>query len=153
MTTTFDYIEGHEAYISDMAFVLFELDRDFFPTPWSLDSWKNLFVDHDRLLVLIKNNEEVMGFCLFDKMPEDSFAHLLKIIIHPKFRNKGFSKTLLKEALSHLEISGITQFFLEVEESNLSAQKLYLSQGFKVIHRKKDFYGENRAALIMTKNN
>ncbi len=153
MTTTFDYIEGHEAYKSDMAFVLYELDRDFFPTPWSLDSWKNLFHEHDRLLVTIKNDDEVIGFCLFDKMPEDSFAHLLKIVIHPKFRNQGLSKRLLSASLSHLEMNGITQFFLEVEESNLPAQKLYLTLGFKNIHRKKDFYGENRAALIMTKFN
>lgn len=152
MSHTFKLIEGQKTYTSDLAFVLFELDRLHFPTPWSLDSWNNLFLDHDRLLVLIKNEEEVIGFCLFDKVVADSFAHLLKIVIHPEFRSKGLSKELLSESLLNLQNCGCSQFFLEVEESNLAAQKLYLSLGFKMIHRKKDFYGQNRSALIMTRS-
>lgn len=152
MPYTFEQIEGQSTYSSDLAFVLFELDRLHFPTPWSLESWKNLFQDHDRLLVLIKNQEGVIGFCLFDKVVVDSFAHLLKIVVHPKFRAQGISKIMLDTALLKLQNSGCTQYFLEVEESNLVAQRLYLSLDFKVIHRKKDFYGQNRSALIMTKD-
>lgn len=151
MSINFDFIEGHQAYTSEMAFVLYELDQAFFPTPWSKDSWEKLFNEHERLLVTLKANEITIGFCLFDLNAVDSFAHLLKIVIHPELRNKGYSKKLLNEALLNLEKKGFTQFFLEVEESNLAAQKLYKSSGFKIIHRKKDFYGENRAALIMTK--
>jgi len=152
MPYKFEAIEGQKTYTSDLAFVLFELDQSHFPTPWSLDSWKNLFQDHDRLLVLIKNKEDAIGFCLFDKVIADSFAHLLKIVIHPKFRAQGHSKMLLDTALVNLQNCGCSQFFLEVEESNLTAQRLYLSLGFKVIHRKKDFYGQNRSALIMTRS-
>lgn len=151
MSPTFKLIEGQKTYTSDLAFVLYELDQKHFPTPWSLDSWKSLFVDHDRLLVIVEIDDEVIGFSLFDRVIEDSFAHLLKIIIHPKYRAQGLSKLLLNESIFSLEKNGCTHYFLEVEESNLSAQKLYLSCGFKVIHRKKDFYGQDRSALIMTR--
>lgn len=134
-----------------MAFVLFELDHSFFPTPWSLDSWQKMFLDHERLLVVALINEQVIGFCLFEKSTGDSFAHLLKILIHPQFQNQGISKKLLVISLNDLELDGCHQFFLEVEETNLAAQKLYSRLGFQKIHRKKDFYGENRAAVIMTK--
>jgi ribosomal-protein-alanine N-acetyltransferase len=144
-------IEGHQALTSEMAFVLFELDRQYFPTPWDLNSWTNLFIDHERLLIVLKARKTVIGFCLFDKSVTDSFAHLLKILIHPQFRNTGLSKKLLSEALINLETAGCSQFFLEVEEDNYFAQKLYSAAGFQTIHRKKDFYGTNRSAII-TKN-
>lgn len=152
MPDSFILIEGHKTFESVMAFALFELDRDLFPTPWSLDSWENLFLKQDRLLVLIKKKDKIAGFCLFDKNAIDAFAHLLKIVIHPDYRGIGLSKLLLNTAITHLEKNGFSQFFLEVEESNEAAQRLYLGAGFKAIHRKKDFYGEKRAAIIMTRN-
>ncbi|MBC7539369.1 MAG: GNAT family N-acetyltransferase [Bacteriovorax sp.] len=146
-------IEGHQTLTSEMAFVLSELDRQYFPTPWDLESWTHLFFGHDRLLIALKVDKEVIGFCLFDKSAADSFAHLLKILINPEYRNKGLSKKLLRAALINLETAGCSQFFLEVEEDNHAAQKLYSSAGFQIIHRKKDFYGTNRSALIMIKAN
>jgi len=152
MTYTFKVIEGQEAYSSDLAFHLYELDRQYFPTPWSLEAWDKLFSNHVPLLILMVSGEEVIGHCLFETQKLDQFAHLVKILIHPRFRRMGLSKLLIKTALSHLSNQGFCDFFLEVEESNLPAQKLYLNVGFRVLHRKKDFYGQGRSALIMTKN-
>lgn len=146
----FIIIEGHQTLTSEMAFVLSDLDRQYFPTPWSLVSWQNLFFEHDRLLVVIKSDSLIIGLCLFDKSHADSFAHLLKILLDPQYRNFGLSKELLKVSMRILEKAGYTQFFLEVEENNMSAKRLYLATGFKVIHFKKDFYGANRNAYIMT---
>jgi ribosomal-protein-alanine N-acetyltransferase len=148
----FTSISGHQTLASEMAFVLSELDRQFFPTPWALDAWQNLFLEHDRLLILVEMNETAVGFCLFDKSVGDSFAHLLKILIHPQHREAGLAKVLLDAALTNLKLAGCSQFFLEVEETNLSAIRLYEAHGFQSIHKKKDFYGANRSALIMTKS-
>lgn len=95
-------------------------------------------------------HHEIIGFVLFDLSYADSFAHLLKILVHPEFREKGLARQLLEKSLLGLKNEGLHHFFLEVEEDNHAAQKLYQSCGFKVIHRKKDFYGNGRAALIMT---
>jgi len=103
------------------------------------------------LLVILRLEQSVVGFCLFNKSVADSFAHLLKILIIPECRGQGLAQKLLINALGQLQNEGCTQYFLEVEEDNFAAQKLYSSLGFKSIHRKKDFYGANRAALIMTK--
>ena len=132
---------------------LSELDHLHFPTPWTLDSWAKLFIEHDRLLVILKLQNSCIGFCLFEKSTKDSFGHLQKILIHPKYRMQGYSHKLLKMAQAKLEVYGCSELFLEVEESNYAAQRLYLGEGFKIIHRKKDFYGADRSALIMTKAN
>jgi len=133
-----------------MAFVLSELDHQFFPTPWTLEAWRSIH-EQDRLLVILMSEKSVFGFCLFNQSVADSFAHLLKVLIIPDARGRGFAKILLLNALSQLQNEGFNHFFLEVEEDNYVAQKLYISMGFKSIHRKKDFYGSNRSALIMTK--
>jgi ribosomal-protein-alanine N-acetyltransferase len=145
------HIGGHAAYKSDMALALFNLDQSFFPTPWALSSWQNLFGEGaEKNLFVVYEEETLIGFSLFDVASADSFAHLLKILINPEYRGKGTSKLLLADAVEFLKCEGITHFFLEVEAENYAAQKLYLSQGFIVIHRKKDFYGNGRDALIMT---
>jgi ribosomal-protein-alanine N-acetyltransferase len=82
----------------------------------------------------------------------DSFCHLLKIVIIPDYRKRGLGKILLENSLNQLQLIGCTQFFLEVEETNTAARDLYLSFDFKIIHRKKDFYGTGRMALIMFKS-
>lgn len=143
-------IKGHQLLSSEMAFVLSELDHQFFPTPWSLQDWRVIH-EQDTLLMILRSEELVVGFCLFNRSVADSFAHLLKILIIPECRSKGLAKKLLINALGQLQNEGFTNFFLEVEEDNYAAQKLYSSLGFKSIHRKKDFYGVNRSALIMTK--
>lgn len=133
-----------------MAVVLFSLDQQFFPTPWTLRDWEQT-AEQDYLLSLIESQNEILGFCLFQKSVGDSFAHLLKIVIRNDDRKKGLGRKLLEESLAQLVKLGCTQMFLEVEENNFAAQKLYLSMGFKTIHRKSDFYGNGRAALIMTR--
>ena len=150
---SFLIIEDHQTFSSEMVYELSELDRLYFPTPWTFDSWANLFDEHERLLVILKYQNFTIGFCLFDKSVEDSFAHLLKILIDPKYRMQGYSKKILKMALNNLEVCGCSKLFLEVEEDNRAAQSLYLGLGFQIIHRKKDFYGADRSALIMTKAN
>jgi ribosomal-protein-alanine N-acetyltransferase len=152
MPNAFTFISGHEAYPSSMVRKLIELDQNFFPTPWTKDSWSNLFLEHDRLLVIMTFEDQVIGFCLLDLAVADSFGHLLKILITPHFRGRGLATELLKSTIDYLAKQNIGQLYLEVEASNFAAQKTYSSQGFKSIHLKKDFYGQGRDAIIMTKN-
>lgn len=150
MSLHFKRIEGHDAYPSAMAFALYELDRKFFPTPWTQEDWMSVLHGRERFLSVILDHQEVIGFSLFDLSSADSFAHLLKILIHPERRSQGLGAQLLRFDLNHLKTQGITHYFLEVEEDNHAAQKLYQTCGFKKIHQKKDFYGRGRHALIMT---
>lgn len=147
----FKTIEGHQTLTSEMAFVLYELDVQHFPTPWTERDWREL-QNEDRLLIVLEMDKTIVGFCLFDKSPEDAFAHLLKIVVIPEKQGRGLGKQLLEIARLRLVELRCTKFFLEVEHDNVAAQNLYLSCGFEVIHQKKDFYGEGRSALIMTRD-
>jgi ribosomal-protein-alanine N-acetyltransferase len=153
MPLPFTVIEGQDVLSASLAYTLYNLDQQFFPTPWDLNSWENLFEGQERLLVIIHDEQmEVVGFCLFEVSFADYFAHLLKILIIPVKRKNGFSSLLLDFALVTLVNTGYSRFFLEVVADNYAAQRLYHSKGFKIIHQKKNFYGEGRDALIMTKS-
>lgn len=151
MAQHFIIIDNASDLTSEALSFLKDLDGRFFPTPWSPESWeKTFFEGASRFIVLLKNDGELVGFTLFDENAADSFAHLLKILIDPKVRTSGFGRALLNEAIEILKRRGVKTFFLEVEEHNDSAIRLYEKVGFKVIHKKKQFYSNGASALIMT---
>jgi ribosomal-protein-alanine N-acetyltransferase len=128
-----------------------KLDQNFFPTPWTQESWDGLFIEKERhFLTLGLEEKDLLGFSLFETFVADSFAHLLKIIVDPEKRVKGVGKEILSFSINELKRLGIKNFFLEVEEKNHAAIALYEHFGFKVIHHKKHFYSNGENALIMT---
>jgi len=58
--------------------------------------------------------------------------HMHHFGIHPKFQNKGFGKTLLKNCLEFAKEKGY-QIKLEVHKDNLSAINLYTNAGFNFL--------------------
>ncbi len=134
---------------------LYRLDKLYFPVPWSDAAWESFFKNHNDYLIVLSfenlgQSQTINGFALWQNSNADSFSHLLKIIVDPQKRKEGAGEALLKSSISHLHQLGVKNFFLEVEENNLNAFRLYLKMGFKVIHKKPHFYSNGEAALIMT---
>jgi ribosomal-protein-alanine N-acetyltransferase len=138
--------------ISGPLFVeLIDLDKILFPNPWSEKGWEDFLKNTDEFLIsTMFNARELVGFAMFARNNADSFAHLLKIIIHNNHRGQGLGKELLSGSINYLQQNKIGQYFLEVECTNESAIKLYTSLGFSIIHKKRHFYGVHRDAYIMT---
>jgi len=129
-----------------------DLDLNFFPNPWTSKDWENLFTGpQDRLLIAAFEEGSIVGFSLFDFSRADSFSHLLKILVHPNKRGKGFGDDLINFSLKTLKAWEIETVFLEVEENNVGAQALYEKCGFKKIHLKKHFYSNGGNAWVMTR--
>ncbi|MDQ2712589.1 MAG: ribosomal protein S18-alanine N-acetyltransferase [Acidobacteriota bacterium] len=62
-------------------------------------------------------------------------SEILNLAVAPAFRRLGIATALLRSTLLHSLI-----YFLEVRESNVPAQALYLKLGFKEIGRRKAYY-------------
>lgn len=150
MTTNFDFITSPELISGDFFLELHQLDQAYFPTPWSIEAFKNFTASYQFLLVIIKSEQKTLGYSLFDVLDADSFAHLLKILIISELRGQNFGEQLFNESLMYLQNRGIKKFFLEVESSNLAAIKIYKKKGLKKVHLNKNFYGPGRHADIMT---
>jgi len=106
------------------------------------------FQDHD--CIVLEYQERVVGFVVTQQIYGGANASLpefevLNIAVLPEYRRLGFACALLKEALSRPGV-----FFLEVRESNDSAQSLYRKLGFREVARRQNYYQDpNESAIVM----
>ena len=70
-------------------------------------------------------------------------ADILSFIIKDKYRRKGFGTILFGKFISTLKSKGVKQFFLEVSEKNIVAQKFYNRFGLIKIGSRKNYYKTN----------
>lgn len=91
------------------------------------------------------------GFILSRKAADE--AEILCIVVGPHRRHSGLGRALLAGHLARLAATGIRRVFLEVEEENRPAQRLYGHFGFAEIGRRKGYYpkpdGTRAAAIAM----
>ncbi len=90
-----------------------------------------------------------IGFALFGKVDGDDTAHLFKICLTPERRGSGEAKRFWEEILLKLKSYKVAKVFLEVEESNLTAQGFYRKVGFNSLRISKGFYSDGENAVIM----
>ena len=70
-------------------------------------------------------------------------ADILSFIIKDKYRRQGFGTILFVKFVSSLKSKGVKEFFLEVSEQNIIAQKFYNRFGFIKIGIRKSYYKTN----------
>ena len=82
-------------------------------------------------------------------------ADIITVAVLPQFRRKGFARALITEAMKNMVKNGCKQLFLDVEDGNSTALKLYENFGFTHINRRKQYYrqkdGSFTDALVMRK--
>jgi [ribosomal protein S18]-alanine N-acetyltransferase len=83
-------------------------------------------------------------------------AEILSIAVDAGYRGRGLSRNLLLTHLGHLAGRGVRSVFLEVEENNQPARRLYQRAGFTVAGRRERYYrqgnGEQLNALLMRRD-
>jgi ribosomal-protein-alanine N-acetyltransferase len=83
-------------------------------------------------------------------------AEILSIAIEARLRGQGLSRNLLLTHLGHLAGRGVRTIFLEVEENNRPARRLYERAGFVAVGRRERYYrqagGEQLNALLMRRD-
>ena len=77
-------------------------------------------------------------------------GQITNIATHPDYRRQGFGRAVVESLIKYAKMNGLDSISLEVRESNRAAIDLYLSLGFKVEGKRKDFYTKpTENALIM----
>ena len=122
-------------------------------TPWS----RGMFIEEMRnafsFCFVIKREDGpkqgLIGFICFRNMSEES--ELLKICVHPDYRQLGVGKNLMKFYIDFSRERGTKTFYLEVFSSNHSAIHLYQSFSYQSSGIRKKFYQGKFDALLMTK--
>lgn len=107
-----------------------------------------------RIYVACDARRRIAGFILVRVAGDE--AELLTIAVDPRWRGKGVGLALLRAALEDLRYTSARRMFLEVDEQNTAARKLYAREGFVAVGSRKGYYarpdGTAATALVLSRD-
>jgi ribosomal-protein-alanine N-acetyltransferase len=121
---------------------------------WGEGEFESMLAERNTLVHRLKCGRRVAGF-IVSRIGADE-AEILSVAIDPGYRGRGLSRDLLLTHLGHLAGRGVRTVFLEVEENNQPARRLYHRTGFATVGRRERYYqqpgGEQLNALLMRRD-
>jgi ribosomal-protein-alanine N-acetyltransferase len=136
------------------ATALAELHGASFHRGWGEGEFEAMLTERNTLVHRLRVGRRIIGFAV-SRMAADE-AEILSIAVAANQRGRGLSRNLLLTHLGHLAGRGVRKVFLEVEENNQPARRLYEWAGFAVAGRRERYYreanGEQLNALLMRRD-
>lgn len=133
---------------------LAQLHGESFHRGWGEGEFEGMLTERNTLVHRLRIGRKIVGFAV-SRLAADE-AELLSIAVADSHRGRGLSRNLLLTHLGHLAGRGVRTVFLEVEENNLPARRLYDRAGFAVVGRRERYYqqagGEQLNALVMRRD-
>ena len=133
---------------------LAQLHGASFHRGWGEGEFEAMLSERNTLVHRLRLGRRVIGFAV-SRMAADE-AEILSIAVDAGHRGRGLSRNLLLIHLGHLAGHGVRSIFLEVEENNAPARRLYERTGFTVVGRRERYYkqpdGEQWNALLMRRD-
>ena len=133
---------------SDLA-AIHAIELASFADPWALTGFRDM-IEHSRARVeaAIDREGTLIGYAVAWYVADE--AEIANVAVAPAMRKRGIGTKLLDRILEAAATLGARTVFLEVRESNLAAQRLYVSRAFAVAGRRKLYYRRpDEDALIM----
>jgi ribosomal-protein-alanine N-acetyltransferase len=117
-----------------------------FPQPWTRGMFeREIGLPISRFFVSMQGNR-VVGYAGYWFVSDT--ADIVNLAVHPDFRHKGIGRALLDHLQKKMKNHGVKRAQLEVRVSNIAAQKLYGSLGFRANGLRKNYYADEDAVLM-----
>ena len=121
---------------------------------WSEQEFEQLLTDRNVIADQAASGRRPVAFivsrCAVDE------AEILSVAVARSWRGRGLSRRLLDLHLRRLAGLGLRSVFLEVDEDNRPARKLYARAGFREVGRRPGYYVQGRAkpaaALVLRRD-
>ena len=121
---------------------------------WSEQEVEGLLTDRHVIAHRAMVGSAMAGF-IMSRLVEDE-AEILSVAVAGQRRGRGLARNLLNLHLRHLAALGARAVFLEVDEHNAAAIRLYDRAGFHEISRRPNYYqgpgGQAVAALVLRRD-
>ena len=121
-----------------------------FQRGWGEDEFQRLLIDRAVVAHRAMIGRTMVGFIL-SRMAAGE-AEILSVAIAPAWRGRGFARPLLDLHLRRLAGLGVRAVFLEVDEHNEPACRLYRNAGFSEVGVRKGYYQEGASALVLRRD-
>ena len=125
---------------------IYNLDILCFNNHYSLSTIQSDFENDKVIMFVYEKNDKIVGYISIYYFLDE--ANLQKIAVLEKERGKGIATELINYADNFLKKNNINRFYLEVNEHNLIAIKVYEKLGFKRISTRKNYYGNDSAVIF-----
>jgi ribosomal-protein-alanine N-acetyltransferase len=124
------------------------LEARSYPSPWSAALIRGEFEKNVSLRLGLILSGSLLAYS-FNYIVVDEL-HILNVAVAPEWRRRGLGRRLLDVVIRTGTEQGARFATLEVRVSNLVAQQLYESFGFRVTGRRRAYYRNNgEDALVM----
>jgi ribosomal-protein-alanine N-acetyltransferase len=121
---------------------------------WSEQEFEQLLADRSVVADRATIGRKTVGF-IVSRIAADE-AEILSVAVTRACRGRGIGAKLLTLNLRRLAGRGVRSVFLEVDEDNASARRLYARAGFREVGRREGYYGApsgaRAAALVLRRN-
>jgi ribosomal-protein-alanine N-acetyltransferase len=121
-----------------------------FQRGWGEDEFRSLLLDRNVVCHSALVGRTLIGFILSRLAAGE--AEILSVAIAPGWRSRGLSRPLLDLHLRRLAGLGARAVFLEVDEKNAPAGRLYRKAGFYDVGRRQGYYGSGATALVLRRD-
>ena len=141
-------LEVRKMTLSDLATIKNILNSDF-DDFWSYNVFEEELKNNNSTYIVAILNAEIIGFAGIWKVIDE--AHITNIVTKKSYRNRGVGTILLEHLITICkESSELKSLTLEVNEKNTIAQDLYEKFNFQILGKRKKYYNNEQAAIIMT---
>lgn len=128
-----------------------------FARGWSEQEFERLLIERNALAHRVRLGKKVIGFIV--SRCAGGEAEILSIAVMAVQQGRGYAGRLLLLHLGQLAALRVQAVFLEVEENNQAARRLYERAGFHEVGRREGYYrnvadqnGPRAAAIVMRRD-
>ncbi len=120
----------------------------FGPDAWSRLDLLLALLGPSSLRLKVVAGTRLVGFAVGDPHPDEGYAWIATLGIHPDFQRQGLGSRLLAAVESGLTLPLLK---LTVRQSNLPAIKLYEKAGYRAVQTWGNYYAGGEAGIVMEK--
>jgi [ribosomal protein S18]-alanine N-acetyltransferase len=124
--------------VSADAAPLVEIERRCFSDPWSETSFREALESPWTFGLVAHDGRGIAGYLIGREVA--GTGEVLNLAVDLTYRRRGVARALLRAGLTTLRKRRVEEVYLEVRESNRSAQALYLSSGFRPVGQRAAYY-------------
>jgi len=121
---------------------------------WSDGEIEQMLLDRNTVAHRAMVGRSLQGFILSRLAAGE--AEILSVAVAPAGRGRGLARALLNLHLRRLAGLGARAVFLEVDENNTAAHRLYQRAGFREVGRRPGYYQQGRdkpaTALVLRRD-
>jgi ribosomal-protein-alanine N-acetyltransferase len=117
-------------------------------SPWSAQSYLAELKNPDSVMLrLVSVKNKTMGFVvgrIVKTGDDERDAEIYNIAVKIREQRRGLGQLLLDAFCGHCRLSGVTNIWLEVRQSNEAAIAFYKKNGFAPVQKRSHFYTNPR---------